>query len=62
VEGWCAGDVDLHRLAAADQIGHPWMKIADLVLEDIVALAIEDLGAEPLHEDWEPLLRETRSH
>ncbi len=38
------------------------MKIADLVLEDIVALAIEDLGAEPLHEDWEPLLRARIEH
>jgi hypothetical protein len=29
--------------------------------EDVVALAIEELGVEPLREDCELLLRETRS-
>jgi hypothetical protein len=57
-----------HLHVRADiQVGGRWLGKAHLPtgairLEDVVALAIEDLGAEPLREDWELLLRETRSH
>jgi hypothetical protein len=48
------------------QLGERWLGKVHLPtgaieLEDVVALAIEELGVEPLREDWELLLRETRS-
>jgi hypothetical protein len=45
------------------QLGERWLGKVHLPtgaieLEDIVALAIEELGAEPLREDWERLIGE----
>jgi len=56
-----------HLHVRADiQLGERWLGKVHLPtgaigLEDIVVLAIQELGAEPLREDWELLLlRETR--
>jgi hypothetical protein len=57
-----------HLHVRADvQVGERWLGKVHLPtgaieLEDVVALAIEELGADPLREDWELLLRETRCH
>ena len=56
-----------HLHVRADvEIGDRWLGKVHLPtgairLEDIVALAIEDLGAEPLREDWKRLIDEGRS-
>ena len=47
------------------QIGERWLGKVHLPtgpirLEDIVALAVGDLGAQPLREDWEKLIHEAR--
>jgi hypothetical protein len=55
-----------HLHVRADlHIGGRWLGKAHLPtgaigLEDVVALAIEDLGAEPLREDWESLIGDRR--
>lgn len=54
-----------HLHVRADiQLGERWLGKVHLPtgaigLKDIVALAIEELGAEPLREDWELLLHES---
>lgn len=52
-----------HLHVRADiKIGERWLgkvhlPTGSVELEDVVALAIEELGVEPLREDWEQLLR-----
>jgi len=48
------------------QLGERWLgkvhlPTGPIELEDVVALTIEELGAEPLREDWELLLNENRA-
>jgi hypothetical protein len=55
-----------HMHVRADvRVGDRWLGKVHLPtkaidLEDVVALAIEELGAEPLREDWKLLLHESR--
>ena len=52
------------HLGAACEIGNRWVADAHLptgrvAIEQVLRLAIEDLGAEPLRDDWRDVLEET---
>jgi len=60
-ESLSLGGLSLRHNAVRADVGRAHLPTRRIAFEDVVRLAIEQLGVEPLHAGWDAVLRETRS-